>query len=129
MIEIEIFYRGYAKPHTDGLGGYGSVRGREDPERGMAGVTIDREPSSTGGGMAQLQKQLASGQPTPTQNSGKQTKRPFKYFTTYVGNNLFVASLLINYQIFLLFSGISKRGLKWAGSFVLCSCYTQHTGR
>lgn len=61
--------RGYAKPHTDGLGGYGSVRGREDPERGMAGVTIDREPSSTGGGMAQLQKQLASGQPTPTQNS------------------------------------------------------------
>ena len=50
----------------------------------MAGVTIDREPSSTGGGMAQLQKQLASGQPTPTQNSGKQTKRPLKFFTTYV---------------------------------------------
>eukprot|EP00088_Acartia_fossae_P007529 TRINITY_DN13542_c0_g1_i1.p1 TRINITY_DN13542_c0_g1~~TRINITY_DN13542_c0_g1_i1.p1 ORF type:complete len:555 (+),score=109.76 TRINITY_DN13542_c0_g1_i1:386-2050(+) len=53
--------RGYAKPQSDGLGGYGSVRGRgglEANNSSGAGLTVDREPSS--GGMAQLHKHLTS---------------------------------------------------------------------
>jgi len=62
--------RGYAKPHTDNLHSYGSVRGGQaegDLHQHPTGLkqTIERETSS--GGMAQLHKQLSSGQPQSQQ--------------------------------------------------------------